>query len=106
VHRGTAAFSAPCREAHVFLDFRTEGWRLVHANYARPPVSGRRKGWSRNDDAAVCCRRRWWAWAATTLLPNHPERRRSTPYAVSPKCRDLRALHPRGLRWKYSRDFS
>ena len=27
VHRGTAAFSAPCREAHVFLDFRTEGWR-------------------------------------------------------------------------------
>jgi len=42
----------------MFLDFRTEGWRLVHANYARPPVSGRRKGWSRSDDAAVCRRRR------------------------------------------------
>jgi hypothetical protein len=44
--------------------------------------------------------------AATTLLPNHPEPRRSTPYGLSPKCRDLRALHRRGPRWKYSPDHS
>jgi len=40
------------------------------------------------------------------LLPNHPEPRRSTPYDVNPKCRDLPALHRHGLWWISSGDHS
>ena len=36
--------------------------------------------------------------SATTLLPNHPEPRRSIPFGVSPKCRNLRGLDRRGPR--------
>src|SRR5204863_483997 len=44
--------------------------------------------------------------SATALLPNHPERRRSTPYAVNPRCRDLLPLHRGDPRWGYSGYYS
>ena len=43
---------------------------------------------------------------ATALLPNHPVLRRSKTDGVSPRCRDLRALHRRGPPWKCSGNYS
>src|SRR3989475_4933269 len=104
VHRGTAAFSvflmhlAGGRMCFSTFEPRGGDWCTRITRVRRPAVV------ARGSLEATTLLSVSGGAGGRELLPNHPEPRRSTAYGVSPKCRDLRALHRRGPPWKSSRN--